>query len=91
MEGKAEGCPFGESGPAPALPLMLCRAEGMSMHFACLQLQPAEANKGKNLMAFKTSPLSVFFLSVEMEIARGSQTQQPNKACCNSALGCWVW
>lgn len=34
MEGRAEGCLFGESGHAPALALMLCRAEGTLMNFA---------------------------------------------------------
>ena len=58
MEGKAEGCPVRESGPAPAFARMLCRAEGMSMNFTCLQ--PSEINKGKHLMTLKISPLSFF-------------------------------
>lgn len=91
MEGKAEGCPDGESGPAPALARMLGRAEGTSMIFTCLQLQPTEINKGKHLMTLKTSSLSFFFSSVhEMEIARGGQNQQPNRVCCSTALGYWV-
>lgn len=79
MEGKAEDCPVGESGPEPGLAQMLCRAEGLSMNFTCLQLQPTEISNGETLNDFKDLTSELFFCPLRWRLLGVAKTSSPIK------------